>query len=37
MSKIIIKVYGGDTISMKFGGNRLRDFFNELMIEWGEI
>jgi hypothetical protein len=37
MSKIIITVYGGDTINMKFGKSQLRDFFDELMIEWKKM
>jgi len=34
IAKIIVKVYGADTINMKVKGSPLIKFFDKLMIEW---
>lgn len=34
IAKIIVKVYGADTINMKVEGSPLIKFFDKLMIEW---
>ena len=34
IAKIIVKVYGADTINMKVEGSPLSKFFDKLMIEW---